>query len=782
MATYNGRFLTLAKPGTEWSGINPVLKLGEFGVSDPGASAPFMKVGDGVRPWSALPNLMAPVVAANDYIVGTTTTLPAGASATVDIDNTVDPPTISFGLPAGPQGPPNSLTIGSVTTGPAGSGASAVITGTPPNQVLSLTIPKGDPGDTGAQGPAGATGPAGPPNTLEVGTVTTGAPGSNAAISITGTAPNQTLNMSIPRGDTGATGATGPANSLTIGTVTTGAPGSMADATITGVPPNQTLSLVIPQGATGPQGIQGVPGPAGPAGTLGDPTATIGLTAVNGSAATGMRSDAAPALSQAIAPTWSGAHVFNGSVNLAGLLLANGAEGISGQVLSSQGAGLPGVWRTASGGAIELGYNFSTAVGTANPGSQKMSLNSAAYAAVTIAVFNSLAFTNFDANTILSLLAPGNRIYIQARADASRAAVYEVTGAATNQTGYWTVPVTLINSRGLMFANNADLNCVFILSSSGSVSVANPTATIGLTTVNGSASTAMRSDAAPALSQAISPTWTGNHTFSNAVQVNGDHIGLANTDVYIETRDTDAATDEKVWWIRCSGGVWALQTRTDAGAAGVNALTFSRAGVNALQMLVGPDGSATFPGISFYNDNDSGLWRAGADNLRIAAGGANVCGFAYAGGVAVIQPFGPIQVVPNGTVADPIYSFNSDPDTGIYRPGADEMRFVCGATGVLNLQTTLITSMVAHSAPSFTTTSSRAIKRETGAPHYAVDILARLRPILYRLLSGDDKEQLGLVAEEVHEVCPQLSDGKTVAYDRLAILMLAAWQAERAAA
>src|SRR5487761_1363106 len=42
---------------------------------------------------------------------------------------------------------------------------------------------------------------------------------------------------------------------------------------------------------------------------------------------------------------------------------------------------------------------------------------------------------------------------------------------------------------------------------------ANPTASVGLTAVNGSASTFMRSDAAPALSQSISPTMTGNWTF-----------------------------------------------------------------------------------------------------------------------------------------------------------------------------------------------------------------------------------------------------------------------------
>ena len=45
---------------------------------------------------------------------------------------------------------------------------------------------------------------------LSIGTVTTGAAGTNASASISGTSPNFKLNLTIPRGNTGATGATGP--------------------------------------------------------------------------------------------------------------------------------------------------------------------------------------------------------------------------------------------------------------------------------------------------------------------------------------------------------------------------------------------------------------------------------------------------------------------------------------------------------------------------------------------------------------------------------------------
>lgn len=198
---------------------------------------------------------------------------------------------------AGATGPANTLSIGTVANG---ASAGATITGTSPNQTLNLVLPAGA---TGAQGPQGIPGATGPANTLSIGTVANGA---SAGATLTGTAPNQTLNLVLPAGATGAagpqgaTGATGPANTLTIGTVTNGA---TAAATLTGSAPNQTLNLVLPAGAqgvagpqgatgatgatgpagaTGPQGPQGVAGPTGPAGPAGTYTAGSGIN-INGS-------------------------------------------------------------------------------------------------------------------------------------------------------------------------------------------------------------------------------------------------------------------------------------------------------------------------------------------------------------------------------------------------------------------------------------------------------------------------------------------------------------------
>jgi hypothetical protein len=72
---------------------------------------------------------------------------------------------------------------------------------------------------------------------------------------------------------------------------------------------------------------------------------------------------------------------------------------------------------------------------------------------------------------------------------------------------------------------------------------ANPTASVGLVAVNGVATTAMRSDAAPALSQAIVPTWTGAHTWTPAanttpITVSGYSLTGANAQSLLDLSGT----------------------------------------------------------------------------------------------------------------------------------------------------------------------------------------------------------------------------------------------------
>lgn len=83
----------------------------------------------------------------------------------------------------------------------------------PPGQPGGPPGPQGErgeqglPGERGEQGLQGEQGDPGPVSSLTIGTVTTGAPGTLAGAEITGTAPNQVLNLTIPRGTPGSGGA-----------------------------------------------------------------------------------------------------------------------------------------------------------------------------------------------------------------------------------------------------------------------------------------------------------------------------------------------------------------------------------------------------------------------------------------------------------------------------------------------------------------------------------------------------------------------------------------------
>ena len=144
-----------------------------------------------------------------------------------------------FVIPTGATGPTGARGA----TGPTGPTGATGATG--------ATGPTGPTGPTGATGATGATGPTGP-------TGPTGATGATGATGPTGpTGATGATGPTGPRGATGPTGPTGPsgedgeAATLAVGNVTTGAPGTFAAVTNSGTSKNAVLNFVIPRGDTG---------------------------------------------------------------------------------------------------------------------------------------------------------------------------------------------------------------------------------------------------------------------------------------------------------------------------------------------------------------------------------------------------------------------------------------------------------------------------------------------------------------------------------------------------
>lgn len=136
-----------------------------------------------------------------------------------------------------------SLEIGTVSTGQPGSQASASLTGSGLQRKLNLTIPQGATGAQGPQGVKGDTGATGPKGD-------TGPAGPQGP-----TGPEGLRGDTGPQGPKGDTGATGPQ----------GAKGDKGDTGATGA-----TGPAGRDGAQGPQGVQGIQGPKGDKGDPGE--------------------------------------------------------------------------------------------------------------------------------------------------------------------------------------------------------------------------------------------------------------------------------------------------------------------------------------------------------------------------------------------------------------------------------------------------------------------------------------------------------------------------------
>jgi hypothetical protein len=210
------------------------------------------------------------------------------------------------------------------------------------------------------------------------------------------------------------------------------------------------------------------------------PTNKVGLTAAGGVSTACAPIDATYALDQSIAPTWTGAHTFSNTVTF------------NSSVSFATGLSLAG-----AAGSYALTLTGSSTTGQSKGLLVKAGTNSSDISAL---------FQN----------------------QSGASTFFQIDGA-----GSLTVGAPTGGGQGVGTLNAVGLYIQGVAVSTTSVSGANPTGTIGLSAVNGSAATFLRSDGAPALSQAIAPTWTAAHIFTpssavTALTINAkaDAVGL----------------------------------------------------------------------------------------------------------------------------------------------------------------------------------------------------------------------------------------------------------------
>ena len=117
------------------------------------------------------------------------------------------------------------------------------------------------------------------------------------------------------------------------------------------------------------------------------------------------------------------------------------------------------------GASFQLEWRFSTSTTASDPGNGNFRYDNSTLASVTNIYFDDNASGGFDVGTIFSTLASGDKIYIQQNTDATKAALFTLSGTPVDNTGWWTIPVT-VDASGTLHDNNA--KCATVLFQSGS--------------------------------------------------------------------------------------------------------------------------------------------------------------------------------------------------------------------------------------------------------------------------------------------------------------------------
>jgi len=257
---------------------------------------------------------------------------------------------------------------------------------------------------------------------------------------------------------------------------------------------------------------------------------------------------------------------------------------------------------------------------------------------------------------------------------------------------------------------------------------------------------------------AAAPTFSFSSDTNTGVYLAGvDNVGISTGG----TLRFDISTTRNTWTLPHGGATgsaatptWSFSGDTNTGMyrIGTDNMGFAANGILQLEVLdgaiishtpikAGIAGTAGAPAYSWSADDNTGIYNSGADTIAFSAGGAlrfsinssiitcvlplSIPSTSYFRGNAasgyrfnneadtlnllIIRDSGELRAL-DGTVDTPIYAFISDPNTGLYRIGTDNMGFA--ANGILQLEV-LDGAIISH------TPMKAGIAGTAGAPAYS---------------------------------------------------------------
>lgn len=223
---------------------------------------------------------------------------------------------------------------------------------------------------------------------------------------------------------------------------------------------------------------------------------------------------------------------------------------------------------------------------------------------------------------------------------------------------------------------------------------ANPSASVGLSAVNGSAITYMRSDAAPVLSQSIAPTWTGSHTFTTPTTFNSNIVQTYSVNGSVTNTITNSNTGT------AANAYLSIQD-------GTNSLYFGARGLNNTSSVFGASASG---GDAYIGTGTAKKVIFGTNNLArfsIGSAGELLIGTALSSGTS-----GQV-LTSNGSGAAPSWQSGATSSSGTFAiTWSGFSSAPSGTTGYYSI----VGGQVCINIPSTTGTSNAATMSLTGLP------------------------------------------------------------------
>lgn len=344
------------------------------------------------------------------------------------------------------------------------------------------------------------------------------------------------------------------------------------------------------------------------------------------------------------------------------------------------------------GTTVALGWVFNSSTTDSDPGNGLFRFNNASPAATTVIYFDNLDNDAGTQTTWLDALddstntALRGTLYMMQLDDPAKYAVFNVTGAVTDGTGYRKVPVTNVMANGT-FTSAHEVGVIFArtgdkgidgggagdtISDIGTVTdgrLVKYNGTTGKHVTDAGFSIGTSGAAIGALSTAN--TWGGNQTFSASL------IGAADFVLSGDITPTQLASNQDNYAPTGIATATILRLSSDASRN----ITGITTGADGRMLILQNVGSNDIVLINDATSTAANRFLFGTD-YTLPSGQSIALN--YDGTSLRWRPMDSVNgVAANGSVTRPAYSFASDPNTGWYRAGADVVGLSLGGTQVV---------------------------------------------------------------------------------------------------